>query len=39
MKLQVETMAAANRGDFPGARAAAKQIVDLSKEPGQHPFL
>jgi len=39
MKLQLETMAAANRGDSPGAKAAAEQIATLAKEPGQHPFV
>ncbi len=38
MKLQLEAMAAARRGDSAGARAAADRIVALSNEPGQHPF-
>ena len=39
MKLQLEAMAAAKRGDQAGARAAAAQIVALSNEAGQHPFV
>ena len=38
MKLQLEAMAAARRGDAAGAKAAADRIVVLSNEPGQHPF-
>src|SRR5258708_1245843 len=38
MKLQLEAMAAARRGDAVGAKAAADRIVALSNEPGQHPF-
>ena len=39
MKLQLEAMAAAKRGDAAGARAAADRIVALSNEPDQHPFV
>ncbi len=39
MKLQLEAMAAAKRGDSAGARAAADRIVAISNEPGQHPFV
>src|SRR5262245_17783500 len=39
MKLQIDGMAAAKRGDSAGARAAADRIVALSNEPGQHPFV
>jgi tetratricopeptide (TPR) repeat protein len=39
MKLQLEAMAAAKRGDTAGARSAAEQIVILSNEPNQHPFV
>ena len=35
MKLQLQAIAA----DAPGAKAAANQIVALSNEPGQHPFV
>jgi len=38
MKLQLEAMAAAQRGDAAGAKAAADKIVALSNEPDQHPF-
>ena len=38
MKLQLEAIAAARRGDAAGAKAAADRIVALSNEPGQHPF-
>jgi tetratricopeptide (TPR) repeat protein len=38
MKLQLEAMAAAKRGDAAGAKAAADRLVALSNEPGQHPF-
>jgi hypothetical protein len=38
MKLQVETMAAAKRGDAPAAKAAAGRLHLLSNEPDQHPF-
>jgi tetratricopeptide (TPR) repeat protein len=38
MKLQLEAMAAARRGDAAGAKAAADRIVALSNEPDQHPF-
>jgi len=38
MKLQLEAMAAAGRGDAAGAKAAADRIVALSNEPDQHPF-
>ncbi len=38
MKLQLEGMAAARRGDAAGAKVAADRIVALSNEPGQHPF-
>jgi tetratricopeptide (TPR) repeat protein len=38
MKLQLEAMAAAKRGDAAGAKAAADGIVALSNEPDQHPF-
>jgi tetratricopeptide (TPR) repeat protein len=38
MKLQLEAMAAARRGDAAGARAAADRLVALSNEPDQHPF-
>ena len=38
MKLQVEAMAAAKRGDAAAAKAAADRIVALSNEPDQHPF-
>jgi tetratricopeptide (TPR) repeat protein len=36
MKLQLQAIAAA---DAAGAKAAANQIVALSNEPGQHPFV
>ena len=39
MKLQLEAMAAAKRGDVAGARSAAERIVLLSNEPDQHPFV
>jgi len=38
MKLQLEAMVAAKRGDAAGAKAAANRIVALSNEPSQHPF-
>jgi hypothetical protein len=38
MKLQLEAMSAAKRGDAAGAKAAADRILALSNEPGQHPF-
>jgi tetratricopeptide (TPR) repeat protein len=38
MKLQLEGMAAARRGDAAGAKAAADRIVALANEPNQHPF-
>ena len=38
MKLQLEAMSAAKRGDAGAAKAAADRIVALSNEPGQHPF-
>jgi hypothetical protein len=38
MKLQLEAMAAARRGDAADAKSAADRIVALSNEPGQHPF-
>jgi len=38
MKLQLEAMAAARRGDAAGAKAAADRIGALSNEPDQHPF-
>jgi tetratricopeptide (TPR) repeat protein len=38
MKLQLEAMAAAKRGDAAGAKAATDRLVALSNEPGQHPF-
>ncbi len=38
MKLQLEAMAAAKRGDAAGAKSAADRIVPLSNEPDQHPF-
>jgi tetratricopeptide (TPR) repeat protein len=38
MKLQLEAIAAAKRGDAAGAKAAADRIVALSNEPDQHPF-
>jgi tetratricopeptide (TPR) repeat protein len=39
MKLQLETMAAANRKDVVQARAAAAQIGALLGEPNLHPFV
>jgi len=38
MRLQVETMAAAKRGDAAAAKATADRIHLLSNEPDQHPF-
>src|SRR5258708_18581354 len=38
MKLQLEAMAAAMRGDVAGAKTAADRLVALSNEPDQHPF-
>jgi tetratricopeptide (TPR) repeat protein len=38
MKLQLEGMAAARRGDAAGAKAVADRIVALANEPNQHPF-
>ena len=38
MKLHLEAMAAARRGDAAGARVAADRLVALSNEPEQHPF-
>jgi tetratricopeptide (TPR) repeat protein len=38
VKLQLETMAAANRKDAAGARVAAGKLVLLAQEAGQHPF-
>jgi tetratricopeptide (TPR) repeat protein len=38
MKLQLEAMAAARRGDAGSAKAAADRIVALSNAPDQHPF-
>ena len=38
MKLQLEAMSAAKRGDAGEAKAAADRIVALSNEPSQHPF-
>ena len=38
MKLQLEAMAAAKRGDAAGAQATADKIVALSNEPNQHSF-
>ena len=39
MKLQLQAMTAAKLGDPVGAKAAADQLVALSNEPGQHPFV
>ena len=38
MRLQLEAMGAAKRGDAGAANAAADRILALSNEPGQHPF-
>ena len=38
VKLQWETKAAAVRRDVGTAKAAAAKLVNLSQEPGQHPF-
>src|SRR5437763_2286320 len=38
MKLQLEAMAAAKRGDPKGAKAAADEVEQLAGEPGQHPL-
>src|SRR5437667_4060967 len=38
MKLQLEAMAAAKRGDPRGAKAAADEVERLASEPGQHPL-
>ena len=39
MKLQLEAIAAAKRGDSAAAKAAAERLVMLSNEPNQHPFV
>ena len=39
MKLQLDGMAAAKRGDAASAQAAADRIAALSMEAGQHPFV
>jgi tetratricopeptide (TPR) repeat protein len=38
MKLQLEAMAAARRGDSRAAKAAADEVDRLASEPGQHPL-
>src|SRR2546425_129774 len=38
MKLQLEAMAAAKRGDPRAAKAAADEVERLASEPGQHPL-
>jgi len=39
LKLQLETMVAATHKDAVGANVAAKKLVVLAQEPGQHPFV
>ncbi len=39
MKLQLDTAAAARRGDVAASKAAADQLLKLAEEPGQDPFV
>ena len=39
MKLHLQAMAASKRRDAKGTQAAADQILDLSNQPDQHPFV